>query len=72
MNSNIERAKHALFSSESIQTENVKFFMGNARNVTAEQLADQLNRADAQVRNGTAISSTSLDGDQITKVVLGK
>jgi len=70
MSSQIERAKHALFSSEGVATRNVKFFLGSSRDVTAEQLADQLNRADAQVRNGDAIPSTQLDGSVKPKVVL--
>ncbi len=70
MSSQIERAKNALFSSEDVKTRNVKFFLGSARDVTAEQLADQLNRADAQVRNGDAIPETHLDGNLNTRVVL--
>ena len=70
MSTQIERAKHALFSSENIQTRNVKFFLGSVRDVAAEQLADQLNRADAQVRNEDATPSMHLDGSVRSKVVL--
>ena len=67
MNSEIDRASTALFADGGINATNVKFFMGFKRDVTAEQLAAQLNRADAQVRAGAAVSSKTLDGDIVTK-----
>ena len=40
---------------------NVKFFPGNSRIVTAEQLADQLARADAQIASGAVERTLHLD-----------
>lgn len=70
MTSQVTRAKHALFSSDKVGTENVKFFLGSERKVTAEQLAEQLNRADAQVLSGMATPSTHLDGDIATREII--
>ena len=62
MSSQVERMKHAMFPSDGISVVNVKFFLGNDRSVTAEQLADQLDRADAQLRGKVAMRTTTLDG----------
>ena len=59
----IERMSAAMFPAQGTQVVNVKFFPGGNRSVTAEQLADQLDRADAQLRAGAAVRSTSLDAD---------
>lgn len=67
MNSQVQRMSAAMFPSEGTQVVNVKFFLGTSRAVTAEELADQLDRADAQIRSGTAVRSTNLDGDLTTK-----
>jgi hypothetical protein len=58
-----ERAIKSLFRGNGEQVVNVKFFLGSKRGVTSEELAEQLNRADAQIRSGTAVRSTHLDGD---------
>lgn len=69
MSSEVDRASHALFpSGGQAEDVNVKFFLGNARAVTAEELANQLNRADAQIRTGTAVRSQELDGHLTTRV----
>ena len=66
MSTNLSRATDALFPADnSVTTGNVKFFT-NGR-VPAEALAEQLNRADAQVREGIAKPSTEFDGDLPTK-----
>lgn len=62
MSTHIERMKTALFPSEGKATENVKFFLGHGRSVSAEQLADQLDRANAQIRNNPDIRTRVLDG----------
>ena len=67
MNSQVQRMSAAMFPSEGTQVVNVKFFLGTSRAVTAEELADQLDRADAQIRSGAAVRSTNLDGDLSTK-----
>lgn len=62
MESQASRAKKTLFDRDDVATENVKFCLGTDRDVTPEQLAEQLNRADAQIRSGTTEKSRSLDG----------
>ena len=63
MTTQVERMKHSMFPSEGESVVNVKFFLGSGRRVTAEQLADQLDRADAQLRGKVTVRTTSLDGD---------
>ena len=58
-----ERAIKSLFPADGEKVVNVKFFLGSKRGVTGEELAEQLNRADAQIRSGSAVRSTQLDGD---------
>lgn len=63
-------AEDALFpQDQSVKTGNVKFFLGSNRLVTAEQLAEQLNRADSQARDRakTEQPSGKLDGDLPTE-----
>jgi hypothetical protein len=67
MNSQVQRMSASMFPPEGTQVVNVKFFLGTSRAVTAEELADQLSRADAQLRSGAAERSTHLDGDLTTK-----
>ena len=67
MNSQVERISGAMFPLEGTQVVNVKFFLGTSRAVTAEVLADQLDRADAQLRSGAAERTTHLDGDLTIK-----
>lgn len=72
MNSNMNRAADALFPKDkSVETGNLKFFLGSSRSVTAEQLAEELNRADAQVREGISVPSKTLDGGLPTKKLGG-
>jgi hypothetical protein len=62
MSSQVERMKDAMFSSDGTSVVNVKFFLGSDRSVTAEQLANQLDRADAQLRGKVAMRTKTLDG----------
>jgi predicted transcriptional regulator len=59
----VERAANALFPSQGQAVTNIKFFLGSKRSITAEELAEQVNRAEAQVRNKLAVPSQKLDGD---------
>ena len=43
---------------------NVKFFRGRRRDLTAEELAEQFNRADAQVRSGDLQPHANIDGER--------
>jgi hypothetical protein len=67
MSIQVDRIKNAFFPTGGQGIENVKFFLGNSRVVTAEQLADQLDRAEVQIRAGTAVRSKKLDGHLTTK-----
>lgn len=69
MSAKLNRTADAMFPEDgSRDTVNVKFFLGDNRSVTAEALADQLDRADAQVNSGVAKRRTSLDGELLSEV----
>lgn len=57
----IERISDHLFPLEGKTVVNVKFFPGHNRAVTADDLADQLARADAQIDGGAVTRTTMLD-----------
>jgi hypothetical protein len=59
---NMNKMTAAMFPAEGTAVENVKFFPGHSRSVTAAQLAEQFDRANVQLRSGTASRSTALDG----------
>lgn len=61
MSQSIDRVANSLFPEAGHGTANVKFFLGGATRVTAAQLADQLERASAQVRSGVATLVTDVD-----------
>lgn len=61
MSQSIDNTAQALFPNTGPRITNVKFFLGNARRVTAVQLAEQLDSADEQVRLGTATLVTDVD-----------
>lgn len=67
MSAQTERAAKALFPADGEGVVNVKFFLGSKRGVTGEELAEQLNRADSQVRNGVAVRCTDLDSELTVK-----
>ena len=57
----IDKISDQMFPPEGTAVVNVKFFPGHNRSVTAEQLADQLARADAQINSSAVERTTSLD-----------
>lgn len=60
----LDRAATSLFpSSGGSQVANIKFFRGRRRGVTAEELAEQFNRAEAQVRAGLSTPCANIDDD---------
>lgn len=61
MSQAIDQVAEALFSDAGRRITNVKFFLGNARRVTAVQLAEQLEVAERQVQDGTARLVTDVD-----------
>ncbi len=69
MTDKIQRQSKAMFPTEGDSVVNVKFFLGNNRTVTGAELADQLGRADAQLRAKTAQRVTQLDGHLTTTAI---
>ncbi len=64
MSTELDRAATALFPEAGpARIRDVKFYGGRRRIVTAEELAAQLLRADAQVREGVARRVEDLDGE---------
>lgn len=63
MTNYIERAADVLFPDAGRRTLNVKFFDACEHNVTAEELAEQIVRAEAQITAGTARLVTNIDND---------
>ena len=54
MTGNVERAAREFYSGTETAPSNIKFFFRTSENVSAEQLADYLLRAETQLRNDTA------------------
>tara|TARA_R110000850_G_scaffold125580_1_gene244022 strand:- start:15 stop:209 length:195 start_codon:yes stop_codon:yes gene_type:complete len=48
----LEVAKNRLYEKSGLDVSNFKMFPGAVRDVTAEQIAEQLNKAIAQVQSG--------------------
>ena len=63
MESQLEQASRALFPSSGNRAGNIKFYSGRNRDVTAEQLAEQFNRADAQIRTGESVRVMDVDAE---------
>jgi hypothetical protein len=61
MTTELDRATDALFPSTGNRVGNIKFMRGRRTGVTAEQLAEQLNRADSQVREGLSTPVADID-----------
>ena len=51
MSTNIEQAKAALYGSDSLRVTNLKLFPGTNRDVTAEQIAEQINAVVLALKN---------------------
>ncbi len=65
MNSELERVADTLFGHEHPSIGNVKFFRGHSRDVTADQLAEQLDRANSQIAAGEAHLVTNIDAERV-------
>jgi hypothetical protein len=52
MKSQVEQARDKLFSPDGLDVKNIKLFPGSSRDVTAEQIAEQVNKALAQLEAG--------------------
>jgi uncharacterized protein YcnI len=63
MTTQLERASIALFPSEGSAAHDIKFFPGWSTTVTAEQRAEQFNRAESQIASGQVQPLVSIDRD---------
>ena len=52
MATQLEQATRTLFDPAALHVQNVKLFPGNSRDVSAEQMAEQVNRVLAQLMAG--------------------
>lgn len=52
MSMQIELAKHTLFDADRLSASNVKLFPGSSRDVGPEQMAEEVNKALAQIEAG--------------------
>lgn len=52
MGTKMEIAKHRLFDEAALHVSDVKMFPGSSRDVTSEQMADQISKVIAQLENG--------------------
>lgn len=69
MNSQLDLAMSELFPAQGqSRVGNVKFFDGYSREVTREQLAEQLRSANEQIVSGRIARATDIDGDLGTSV----
>lgn len=63
MSTQLDRANNALFPSDGRSARNIKFFAGRCTTVTAEQRAEQFNRAESQIASGRVMPLVSIDRD---------
>lgn len=61
MSTHLDRASVALFPANGNSVRNIKFFAGRCTTVTAEQRAEQFNRAESQIASGRVTKLTSID-----------
>ena len=52
MGTQLELAKRRLFGADSLSVSNIKLFPGSDRDVTADQMAEQVNKALVQIEAG--------------------
>ena len=52
MRTQLDIVKHRLFEREALNVSNVKLFPGSNRDASAEQIAEQINKAIAQIEAG--------------------
>lgn len=52
MQTQLAVAKHTLFSEDALHVSNIKLFPGASRDVTSEQMAEQINRVIEQLGAG--------------------
>jgi len=52
MKTQMEIARHRLFDEEELNARNIKLYPGTDRNATPDQMAEQVNKAIAQIVSG--------------------
>ena len=52
MKTHLESAKSRLFDKEGLNAANIKLFPGSSRDVTTEQMAEQINKTIGQIEAG--------------------
>jgi len=52
MQTQLEVAKHRLFDKDALDAADIKLFPGSSRDATREQVAEQINKALAQIEAG--------------------
>lgn len=52
MGAKMEVAKHRLFDGDTLNVADIKLFPGSSRDVTPEQMAEQVSRIISQLENG--------------------
>jgi len=63
MSDYVTQAIEALFPNEGRRVSNVKFFQGTRTEVSASELAQEVLKADTQIKNGRAVLVEDIDGD---------
>jgi hypothetical protein len=63
MTTQLELAKHRLFSKRALDAADIKLFPGTSRDATSEDMAEQINKAMAQVESGDAEEVNPRDED---------
>lgn len=63
METQMDVAKHRLFDKEGLDADNIKLFPGTSRDATPEEMAEQVNRAIAQIEAGDYEIVDDLDDD---------
>lgn len=66
MSDYVTQAVEMLFPNDSHKVVNVKFFQGTRREVSASELAHEIIKADAQIKDGTATLVQDIDGDLVS------
>lgn len=61
MHSQLQLAARELFPDQGGNVRNIKFFLGSARNISADQLAQQILSADAQIASGSIQPVENID-----------
>lgn len=52
MNSQMQLAKHSLFDADRLNVRDIKLYPGTNRDAAAEEMAEQINKALAQIESG--------------------